>query len=191
MIERKNSDLTGLETGALFSDDMRYRYRLWRRWDDKAPKINFIMLNPSTADDVVNDPTVERCERRVRAMNGGELIVTNLFGLRATDPLELLAVADPSGPENGVEIVKAAKQADLVVIAWGVHGAIRSPEDVADQAADKQPIHGFKVREAGRGMLTIELLRSLGIKLFCLGKTQKGEPKHPLYVPYSKKPEPF
>jgi len=167
MIRREKSDLTGLVTGAIFSDCLKYRYRLWRRWDAALPKVNFLMLNPSTADDVRNDPTVERCERRTRAMGGGELIVTNIFGLRATDPRELLGVADPAGPENAWEVMDAARCADMVVCAWGA---------------------GFG---ADDGNVMAVFLRHNGVPLYCLGKTKAGHPRHPLYVPYAQPLEPF
>ena len=70
------------QTGALFSPCKKYRYRLWREWSDEVPAV-FVMLNPSTADEIVNDPTVERCERRARAMGFGGLRVANIFALRA------------------------------------------------------------------------------------------------------------
>lgn len=168
MIQREKSDLTGLVTGAIFSDCERYRYRLWRRWDLEKPKINFLMLNPSTADDVKNDPTVERCERRARSLGAGELIVTNIFAYRATYPAELLTIDDPVGEGNTGEILHAAHVADVVVCAWGLAGGIR-----------------------GRGQSVLDCLRLERIKLYCLGKTQNGVPKHPLYIPYSQKLEPF
>jgi hypothetical protein len=168
MIQRQHQDLTGAATGALFSEDLTYRYRLWRRWDVKRPIVNFLMLNPSTADEVKNDPTVERCQRRAMAMGAGELIVTNIFAFRATDPAELMNVEDPVGPDNDVEILKAAKIADVVVCAWGVHGCL-----------------------CGRQGLVIRDLLLAEIRLHCLGKTKNGHSRHPLYVAYAKKLEEF
>ena len=97
------------ETGARFSVDRRYRYALWRVWDRSRGVCNFLLLNPSIADEVTNDPTSERCERRARRWGFGGLIVTNLFALCATDPAGLRRVADPIGPENDAAILEAAR----------------------------------------------------------------------------------
>ena len=69
------------ETGARFSIDRRYRYALWRVWDHDENLYNFLLLNPSSADEVTNDPTIERCERRARRWGFGSMIVTNFFAL--------------------------------------------------------------------------------------------------------------
>ena len=148
--------------GAVFSADRKYRYVLWRTWSD-APPCNFIMLNPSTADEVKNDPTVERCERRARAMGFGGLVVTNIFAFRSTDPEALRFVDDPVGPDNDHEILEQARRSGMAIVAWGTHGSYRS-----------------------RGMEVRRLLGSLD--LYCLGVTSQGYPRHPLYVPYSQKP---
>ena len=96
------------ETGARFSIDRRYRYALWRVWDHDENLYNFLLLNPSSADEATNDPTIERCERRARRWGFGGLIVTNLFALCATDPAGLRRVADPIGPENDAAILETA-----------------------------------------------------------------------------------
>lgn len=80
------------ETGATFSECRRYRYRLWRYWDRSKPPLCFLMLNPSTADDLSNDPTVERCQRRALAMGFGGLEVVNIFAFRSTDPAALYSL---------------------------------------------------------------------------------------------------
>lgn len=151
------------DSGAVFSDCRRYRYRLWRVWDTSKPPVLFIMLNPSTADEVKNDPTVERCERRVRQMSyAGGLVVCNLFGYRATDPKEMKAQQDPIGPENDATILAAAKVSGKVILAWGSHG-----------------------KHMGRGQEVVRMLRAHGInnlQFLTLGKD--GEPGHPLYVGY-------
>ena len=71
---------------AIYSDCERYRYSLTRVWDETGGKVHFVMLNPSTATEVQNDPTVERCERRARALGYGAFRVTNIFAWRDTDP---------------------------------------------------------------------------------------------------------
>ena len=71
---------------AVYSDCEKYRYSLTRIWDGEAKKLHFVMLNPSTATEIQNDPTVERCERRARTLNFGAFRVTNIFAWRDTDP---------------------------------------------------------------------------------------------------------
>jgi hypothetical protein len=97
------------ETGARFSIDRRYRYALWRVWDHDENLYNFLLLNPSSADEATNDPTIERCERRARRWGFGGLIVTNLFALCATDPAGLHRITDPIGPENDAAILETTQ----------------------------------------------------------------------------------
>lgn len=118
--------------GAWFSDDLQYRFLLWRRWNPDALTTswcNFIMLNPSTADELTNDPTVERCQKRAMQWGYGGLYVTNLFGLRATDPKELTQRAEPIGrPDNDTMILETAKLSKLP-------GFIRRSETVYNSPA--------------------------------------------------------
>jgi hypothetical protein len=152
--------------GARFSSCGVYRYELWRSWNTKPP-IVFLMLNPSTADAERNDPTVERCERRARALRAGGVIVVNIFALRSTDPKALYRAPDPVGPENDESIVRscATLQPRAVICAWGRHGNLH-----------------------GRGAAVLALLRTHGVIPMCLGLNGDGTPKHPLYLRYSAKP---
>ena len=86
------------DSTAVYSDCESYRYLLTRVWNPQGQKALFVMLNPSTATEVQNDPTVERCERRARALGFGAFRVTNIFAYRATDPKVMRAVPDPVGP---------------------------------------------------------------------------------------------
>jgi hypothetical protein len=124
-----------------------------------------MMLNPSTADENSNDPTVERCERRAREWGYGGLIVTNIFAWRSTDPRALLEIDDPIGPENDAVIVRAVSLARDTICAWGVHGWMR-----------------------GVNLVTGPLV---GVGLYALCFTNDGTPGHPLYVPYSAEPVPY
>lgn len=161
-------NLFGLSS-AVFSACRRYRYRLDRRWDDSLPPLAFGMLNPSTADHERNDPTIERCERRARTMGFGSLIVWNLFAFRATNPKALKEQNDPIGPENNKFILEAFAECKArggtVIAGWGTHGALRDRNSEVEYLA-----------------------RNMPIELFCLGLTNAGHPKHPLYVPYASKP---
>src|SRR3970040_1977653 len=111
------------ESGAKFSACRRWRYLLWRRWDESKPVANFLMLNPSTADEVQLDPSCTRARNYAERWGYGALVVTNLFGWRATDPGEMKAARDPVGRGNDAAILRAARESAIVVCAWGNHGA--------------------------------------------------------------------
>jgi hypothetical protein len=154
---------------ATYSADEVYRYDLTRVWDPEGSRVAFVMLNPSTATELANDPTVERCERRARALGHGAFRVVNIFAYRATDPREMRAQPDPVGnPENDAAIAEAASWADLTVCAWGTHGA-----------------------HLDRGPRVERLLRATGRPLLHLGLSKAGHPKHPLYIGYSVQPVPW
>jgi hypothetical protein len=127
---------------AVYSDCERYRYSLTRVWNDAGSRALFIMLNPSTATEVQNDPTVERCERRARALGFGAFRVLNIFAWRATDPRDMRAAADPVGPENDSAILDSLPWADSVVCAWGTHGAHlgRGLQVEAASARNRRPV---------------------------------------------------
>ena len=153
---------------ALYSPCERYRYALTRIWDSAGGKVLFVMLNPSTATEVQNDPTVERCERRARALGYGAFRVCNIFAFRATDPKVMRAAPDPVGPGNDAAITEGAAWADRIICAWGTHGA-----------------------HLARGPEVAALLRSTGQPLFHLGLSKDGHPKHPLYIGYAQQPQPW
>jgi len=155
------------ESGAVFSPCKQYRYRLWRKWGGEPPAV-FVMLNPSTADEVVNDPTVERCERRARMMGYGGLRVANIFAFRSTDPAQLYDHPDPVGPENNAAILESVRDAGIVICAWGGHGNLD-----------------------GRGAQVLEMLRQAGVVPHYLELNKDNTPKHPLYVGYEKQPTPW
>lgn len=151
---------------AVYSDCERYRYSLTRIWDDAGRRVNFVMLNPSTATEVQNDPTVERCERRARALGYGSFAVTNIFAWRDTDPKAMRAASDPVGPANDDAIIERATWAQDVIAAWGTHGA-----------------------HLDRGAQVVNILHSVDRPLYHLGLSKAGHPKHPLYLPYTQHPE--
>ncbi|MEX0285159.1 MAG: DUF1643 domain-containing protein [Paracoccaceae bacterium] len=151
---------------AVYSDCDRYRYALTRIWEPEGKRVMFVMLNPSTATEVQNDPTVERCERRARALGYGGFRVTNIFAWRDTDPKKMRAAADPVGPENDAAILEGADWADAIVAAWGTHGT-----------------------HLARGPAVEQLLRDAGHPLLHLGLSKAGHPKHPLYIAYARQPE--
>ena len=164
MITRHHSMLSSHST-AIYSDCERYRYALTRVWDDGGKRALFVMLNPSTATEVQNDATVERCERRSRALGFGAFRVTNIFGWRDTDPRDMRAADDPVGPENDATIREGMDWANIVIAAWGVHGVHRN-----------------------RGPQVEAILRQMPHSVYSLGLTKYGHPKHPLYIAYTQQP---
>lgn len=153
--------LPGLASWAVLSDDGVYRYELGRRWAD-GPCDLWIMLNPSTADATLDDPTIRRCIGFSKGWGAGSLIVVNLFALRATDPAALLRHPDPVGPDNDERIADLAASAERVVAAWGAH-KLAAP----------------RARELARGIADGDWT-TLSVK--ALGTTKAGAPRHPLYV---------
>ena len=153
------------QSASVYSADKRYRYSLTRCWNPTGPRVMFLMLNPSTATESQNDPTVERCERRARALGFGSFCVTNIFAWRDTDPALMRAATDPIGPLNDQYIVQNALSHDQIVCAWGAHG-----------------------NHLGRSTQVRALISSVNRPLYHLGKTKSGEPRHPLYISYSQQP---
>jgi hypothetical protein len=156
------------ESGARFSSCRRWRYLLWRRWDPKKPLANFLMLNPSTADEFKLDPSCTRARNYVEQWGFGGILITNIFGWRATDPADMKAVRDPVGRGNDAALLEAARTARLVVCAWGNHGAHR------ERAAN-----------------VVHLLRANAIELNYLQMNGSGHPAHPLYLSGKLKPLPW
>lgn len=155
--------MTGLAStvnGAVLSDDNAYRYRLWRVIGPQKRRACFVMLNPSTADADIDDPTIRRCMAFARREGCGRLDVVNLFAYRATRPEALRTVAEPVGPYNNHHIDATVSEADLLVCAWGA---------------------SLTVWAWPRVLTVLPLLE--GTPAWCLGTTGNGSPRHPLYVP--------
>lgn len=143
-----------VQKSATFSPCRRYRYSLSRRWSDR-PLCTFIGLNPSTADENLDDPTIRRCIGFAKAWDCGGLMMLNLFAFRSTDPKALGTVADPIGKENDDVLFNWGRNGGPAIAAWGVGGAILD-----------------------RGKKVAEML----VMLKCLGTTADGHPRHPLYL---------
>lgn len=160
---------------AILSPCETYRYHLTRDWSGKgqSPRVCFIMLNPSTADGNLDDPTIRRCMGFARDWGFQRLEVVNLFAFRTAFPTELAVLFNrdpvaPVGPDNDDWIRDRVRGAELTVAAWGGHWV-----------GEKR---GAEVREA---------LRAAGTDLKCLARTKYGSPKHPLYMPTTSRPEAF
>ena len=140
---------------ATFSSCRKYRYSLFRIWDKKKKYVLFIGLNPSTANEEEDDPTIRRCSGYAQKWGYGGFIMVNLFAYRTTLPSNLKKVKYPVGRDNDKYIVKLSKKADITVAAWGNNGNLYS--------RDKQVL-------------------SLVPKLMCLKINKSGQPAHPLYL---------
>lgn len=156
------------DSGAKFSDDRKYRYTLWREWDKSKGTAVFIGLNPSTADETEDDPTVIRCINYAKMWGYGKMYMLNIFGFRATDPKVMKAEEWPVGLRNDKHLVDICSKVDLVVCAWGVNGKHR-----------------------GRGDQVATLLECWDIPMTCLTVTKAGHPGHPLYLSGQLKPQLF
>lgn len=156
-----------MNRNTLFSECRRYRYTLWREWDFTLSAKNYLMvigLNPSTADETLDDPTIRKCIGFARRSGFGALCMTNLFAFRATDPREMKKAYDPIGPGNDEALAACAGGTGSILAAWGTHG---SHMERAAQVAEMFP------------------------DLICLGVNSDGSPKHPLYVSYETPFSPF
>ena len=153
----KDFDIQGRQTE--FSPDRIYRYTLWRQWNEGWGKdmppafVLFVGLNPSTADETQDDPTIRRCIDFANRWGYISMCMVNLFAYRATDPKQMMSYPFPIGIDNDGWIKTCAEQAGVVVAAWGNHG-------------------GHMKRDS----------QIPGEQMMCLGITKKGFPKHPLYV---------
>lgn len=169
----------------IFSACRKYRYTLWRAWpvedmlvgensaETRAHKfVQFIGLNPSTADEIKDDNTIRRCIGYSKSWGYGAMCMTNLFGFRATNPADMMNNAGEAphfSRENAQWIADVAQEAGLVVCAWGNHGAHLS-----------------------RGRKVLAHLRvEMKLQPYHLGMTSAGHPKHPLYLKKDLKPIPF
>lgn len=154
---------------AIISDCGLYRYELRREWDDSLPPYVSGMLNPSTADAEIDDPTIVRNIRRAEMEGCGSLIVWNLGAGRATDPKVWKAMADPVGPENCAHVRRILSECKerngLAIVGWGNHGEFMN-----------------------LGGAARSLARKMDVKLHCLGITKSGQPRHPLYTSYGLRP---
>ena len=157
---------------AVLSPCGTYRYLLHRIFGDVAegPSCLFVMLNPSTADAMLDDPTIRRCMGFARREGCKRMTVVNLFALRATDPDELMRHADPVGPDNYAVVERELRYhltTGIIIAAWGANWL------------------------AAKGQQGIQRALRDGGAAKCLGKTKDGAPRHPLYLKSSQPLEPW
>lgn len=145
-------------TWAVYDPTKAYRYKLGREWDRKKPRLAFIMLNPSTATEYEDDPTIRRCIDFGRSWGFGSLEVGNLFAFRATDPKVMKAAAEPVGAGNDLALKEIHMDASLTIAAWGANGKHRGRASVVREMLERHhDLHGLRM-------------------LSC------DEPQHPLYL---------
>ncbi len=149
---------------AHYSDDEKYRYTVGRAWTecldgymDYSNTVNFILLNPSTATEIMDDATIRRCVSYAKIWGYGGLIITNIFSYRETNPLLMKVFFDPIGEDNNEQLWLRAHTCGMAVAGWGSHGAFQN-----------------------RSKIVKNLLKD--VNLYCLGRNNDGQPKHPLYL---------
>jgi hypothetical protein len=148
-----------------------YRYSLRYRWNSSKPILGMVLLNPSKATDVQDDPTAMRQRTRAHLLGFGGIVLCNAFGLISTDPNELYSSVDPIGPQNDEYILNELVGCPLVIVGWGVHGSYRRRDESV-----------YKLLRRGKHKpIEPQALR------INVDKT----PAHPLYLPYSLKPVPY
>ena len=158
-----------MHSGARFSEDRLYRYNLFRIWKESVPPLVFVLLNPSSADESRDDPTIKRCIGR--ALNGGfgGIEVVNLFAWRSVQPPGFLTAPDPVGPQNNRFIMQAiGRPSSTIICGWGKGGKLFD-----------------------RGTEVLALIREMGCVPQALKFNADGTPKHPLYLPYQLQPFPI
>jgi len=147
-----------------------YRYTLRRQWNaQKRGTLNWVMLNPSMADDIFDDPTIRKCIGFTKRWGFSGLVVTNLFAYRATDPRDMIRVARKSwmlaeGEENRETLLREADSAEMICCAWGNNGGIN-----------------------GRDLEVVSLLHETH-DLYCIRRTKEGNPVHPVRESYTDAP---
>lgn len=165
--EQKSLDGFMNGNGAAFSRNGVYRYLLWRIWDKSRPLVNWLLLNPSTADETKDDNTMKKCTKLANYWGYGGHITTNIFAFRSTQPSLLKTADDPVGPVNIACIGFAARSCRKVICGWGQWGRINN-----------------------RGNEVLRELRDHGVKPYMLRMGANGQPWHPLYLPDAPKTHP-
>lgn len=154
---------------ASFDPSRKYRYTLGRRWGHDWNPILWIMLNPSTADEMVLDQTLKRCMSFSKDWGYSAMLIANLYAKREVHPMFLFCDVDPVGRENDGAIIEQVRMAKAVILGWGSH------------ASDEE-------RGIERVSKVVSILRDAGVDPMCLGENKDGSPKHPLYLSSKTKP---
>jgi hypothetical protein len=158
---KRNKSTGGMKKHAEISHEGKYRYELSRIWDEEKPKVLFIMLNPSTADAEVDDPTIRKIMKFAQSWGYGGVYVGNLYAFRSRDPKRLKHTDDPIGPKNKTHIQRLLGLTKKIIYAWGNN--------------EKEPCW----------------LRELVDTPYCIDISKKGVPKHPLYLKSDLQPKQY
>lgn len=145
-----------LDSGAQISPCEKYRFSLWRVWDETLPHVAFVGLNPSTADATKDDPTIRRCRGFAMSHGYGAMTMLNLWAFRATDPKKLPTMVTNEEEINADTVGRVGGQVARVVAAWGAHP---------------------------KAALRVKAILPLVPEWWCIARTKGGEPGHPLYLP--------
>lgn len=151
-------DKTEVEKTCQMSLCHKYRYSLCRQWGDGG-NVLFIGLNPSTADHLIDDPTIRRCIDFTKRLGFNCFYMANLFSYRATDPKDMKASSEPIGKDTDAHLWHLCETAEVIIFCWGNHGSYM-----------------------GRSQEVKEMLEPFKRKIKCFGLNKSGEPKHPLYL---------
>ena len=143
--------------GAIFSDDRKYRYALWRCWNPSLPPLAVIGLNPSSANEIKDDATITRLMGRAEQNGFGGLLMGNLYAFVSTNPALLLSVNDTVGIHNDDYLKMMIGMAGRTLCGWGSFKPVKR----------RSPIVLAMITEP-----------------YCLGVNADGQPKHPLYISY-------
>ena len=151
---------------AVYSNCERYRYSLSRTHLKAKRSLLFILLNPSTATELINDPTVSRCQRRAELLGFEAFTICNLFAFRTKNPNTLKSYPKPVGPENITMIKENIILADQVLCAWGNNGT-----------------------HLNQAQNILSIIKTFGVRAYHLGLTKNNQPRHLLYIDYKQRPE--
>jgi len=153
-----------MHKSASFSPDRKYRYVLHRRWESLFPtkRVTFIGLNPSKADENIDDNTISVCIGFAKAWGYNEIAMVNLFAFRSTKPEGMMKEPDPIGQDNDIILQSVCMTSDLVIAAWGTNGEHMDRDE--------------------------QVLDLLNLDIYCLAETKNGHPHHPLYLSKDTKP---
>lgn len=157
---------------AVFSPCRQYRYRLSRQFGMGDRTVAFVGVNPSIADEAINDATIRKMCGFAMRWGFDRIEVVNLFAWRSTDVHQLARVADPIGPENDIHIVNALADANRTVVCWG-------------------SLHKLPLRLCDRVLQVREIVAAAGVDVCQLGTTKNGDPRHPLMLSYKTELEPW
>lgn len=156
-----------IQRTAVLSPCEQYRYLLSRVWDETLPRVTFVMMNPSTADALVDDATIRKCIGFAERWGFGAIDVVNLFAFRSRDPLAVGQAPDPIGPEYAKYFDETLASSSLVIAAWGCESTLNKSRLLR-----------------ARSTVVTRDLSNLAVPVQCLGMSKKGTPYHPLMLAY-------